>query len=124
MLNPAYKPVSLRAVGTPPGHHDVVGLALDVPGGGAAEALRFHFSREDAERTALALLDAVSIQRYREAVCQFHSDTSSGSPSNEGSPQSGQEQCPPASSSSADCADANGPSKQSSSSQSIQPRGC
>lgn len=73
MLNPAYKAVSLRSVGSPPDHPDVVGLALDVPGGESAQALRFHLSVDDAQRTALALLDAVSIQRYREAVRQFHS---------------------------------------------------
>lgn len=92
MLNPAYKAASLRSVGMPPGHPDVVGLALDVPGGGSAQAVRFQLSVDDAERMALALLNAVSIQRYRVAVRQFHSPMSSGSPNCDGSPHEGHAQ--------------------------------
>lgn len=92
MLNPAYKPAALRSVGRPPSHPDVVGLALDVQGGDTAQALRFHLSVDEAERTALALLDAVSIQRYREAVRRFQSPMSSGSPNCDGSPHEGHAQ--------------------------------
>ncbi|MCE4371793.1 hypothetical protein [Xanthomonas hortorum] len=102
-LNPVYQPVALRAVGTPPTDHHVVGLAFDTARGTAADALRLRLSVEDAERVALELLNAVAIQRYRASLCQLHSPMSSGNPSSDGSPQDGQSVCPPAKSSSACC---------------------
>ncbi|MBB4726371.1 hypothetical protein [Xanthomonas arboricola] len=105
-LNPAYQTVSLRAVGTPPTNHEVVGLAFDTPRGTAADALRLRLSVQDAERVALELLNAVAIQRYRASLCQLHSPISSGKPSSDGSPQDGQSVCPPAKSSSACCGEA------------------
>lgn len=102
-LNPAYQTVALRAVGTPPTAHDVVGLALDMPRGTAADALRLRLTLPDAEAVALALLNAVAIQRYRASLCQAQSPISSGNPSAEGSPQEGQSVCPPAKSSNACC---------------------
>jgi hypothetical protein len=88
MLNPAYKPASMRSVGMPPAHPDVVGLSLSCGTDCPADAMRFHFTREEAERLALALLDAVSIQRYRVA----QSSICSGKPNCDGSPQSGHAQ--------------------------------
>ncbi|UZW62739.1 hypothetical protein [Lysobacter enzymogenes] len=105
MLNPGYKLVSLRATGTPPCNHEFVGLALDEPGSGAAEAHRFRLTLAEAERAALALLDAIAIQRYRASLCKVQSPIWSGSPSLEGSPQDGQSVCPPAKSSNACCGD-------------------
>ena len=92
MLNPAYKPASLRSIGMPTGHPDVVGLALNVSGGEPAQALRFQLTIDDAERMALALLNAVSIQRYRESVRKFHSPISSGRSNCDGSPHEGHAQ--------------------------------
>lgn len=68
MLNPVYKPASLRSVGVAPYRHDVVDMALDVSCGGAAHAHRFQLTLADAERTALALLDAVAVQRHLRSI--------------------------------------------------------
>jgi len=123
VLNPLYKTVKLLSSAMPPSHPEVVGLALQVPGSAPADAFRFHLSPDEAERIALALLNSVAIQRYRATVREFHSYRASGNPSSDGSPQTGQPECPETSCSSADSAESNGPSKQSSSSHSIQPRG-
>ncbi len=103
LLNPAYQRAVLRAVGTPPADASVVGLSLDTSSGRADEALRLRLSLGEAERTALALLDAVAVQRYRASLCQVQASISSGSPSSDGSPQEGQSVYPPAKSSSACC---------------------
>jgi hypothetical protein len=98
-----YKPASLRAVGGPESHLEVVYLALDQAGGSVADALRLHLTVEDAERIALALLDAVAVQRYRASDLAHHSLISSGNPNSEGSPHEGQSVAPFAKSSSACC---------------------
>lgn len=103
LLNPAYQMVVLRAVGTPPTDHNMVGLAFDAPCGTASDALRLRLGVQEAERVALALLDAVAVQRYRASLCQLQSPTSSGNPSSDGSPQDGQSVYPPAKSSNACC---------------------
>lgn len=96
MLNPSYRRVGFRATGTPPGHHDVVGMSLDVPQGSAADALRFHLSVEDARRLGMALLDAAAIQCYRAEVellkSWLQSPISSGNPIDDGSVSEGQSQ--------------------------------
>lgn len=103
MLNPAYTPVSLRAVGGPESHLEVVYLALDRGRGSVADALRLHIPVEDAERIALGLLDAVAVQRYRGFLRNCQSEIASGSPNSDGSPQDGQSVAPLAKSSSACC---------------------
>lgn len=106
MLNPAYKPVSLRASGAPRDHHDVVMLALDGPNQAPEHAFRFLLPLAEAERIALALLSDVAVQRYRDGLTRCQSPISSGNPSNDGSPQEGQSVYPPARSSNACCGEA------------------
>lgn len=103
MLNPLYQPATLRAAGGPESHLDVVYLALDQAGGSVADALRLHLTVQDAQTIALALLDAVAVQRYRASVLAHQSLISSGSPNSDGSPQDGQSVAPLAKSSSACC---------------------
>jgi hypothetical protein len=63
MMPPHYRPAVLRSVGHAPDELDQVGLSIDA--GGDIREGRFSLTLEEAERTALALLDAVAIQRYR-----------------------------------------------------------
>jgi hypothetical protein len=103
MLNPIYKPATLRAVGGPQSHGDVVYLALDYGNGTVDDALRLRLTVSDAEKIALGLLDAVAVQRYRASFLAHQSLISSGNPSADGSPQDGQSVAPLARSSSACC---------------------
>lgn len=103
MLNPLYKPASLRAHGGVLSHGDVVYLALDFASGSAADALRLHLTVADAEKIAVGLLDAVAVQRYRTLRLTCQRSISSGSPISDGSPHDGQSVVPPAKSSSARC---------------------
>lgn len=122
MLNPIYKPGTLLSVGRPPDHPEVVCPSIVVPPDAyVAGAVRIVMPLEEAQRMALALLDAVSMQRQRAEVRDSHALRSSGKSSVDGSPTPTDAVCPPASWSSADCAVGNGPSKQSSSNQSRQP---
>lgn len=88
-MQPAhYKPAVLRSVGQSPVDLDHVGLSLDA--GGQPREDRFCLSLSEAERLALALLDAVAVQRYRAVRATCQSPISSGNPSRDGSPQEGQ----------------------------------
>jgi hypothetical protein len=89
MRNPAYIPATLRSVGRAPHLLTHVGLALTVGDGSPEQAARFDLSLEEAERTALVLLEAVAQQRYR-AFLQL--SKSSGMPSPDVSPDAGQRQ--------------------------------
>jgi hypothetical protein len=87
MPNPAYIPASLRSVGRPPDLLTHVGLALTVGDGSPEAAARFFLSLEEAERTALVLLEAAAQQRYTAFI---QSSKSSGMPSPDVSPDEGQ----------------------------------
>lgn len=103
MPNPEFELVSLRAAGTPPDDHHVVSLVLNPDRGESERVYRYRLDLAQAEATALALLDAVAVQRYRASVERFQSPISSGNPNSDGSPQEGQSVWPPAKSSSACC---------------------
>lgn len=88
-MQPAhYKPALLRSVGKSPDDLAHVGLSLDA--GGAVRDDRFVLGLGEAERVALALLDAVAVQRDRATREMLQSPMSAGNPSSDGSPQEGQ----------------------------------
>jgi len=86
MLPPIFHPATLLGVGRPPDELGVVGLALQTDRGDVA---RFSLSLNEAQRIALALLDAEAMQRHRAAlheVQRHQSSIESGQPNSEGSP--------------------------------------
>jgi len=96
-LNPAFRHVRRPFANATPGHPELVGFSL-LPSDDQRDPpipLLFHINRDEAEQLALRLLDAVSIQRYRDEMAQFHSCKESGMWNKAGSPQEGQSVCPP-----------------------------
>lgn len=65
-----YTWVRLRCTSTPRALPDAVLLGLDVAGERADEAYRLRFTLADAQRVALALLEATAVQRYRVEVAE------------------------------------------------------
>lgn len=87
MADPRFQPVSFHTCAMPLDEHALVGLSLQ-PGNlrNPESRLRFSLLLDDAERMALAVLEAVAVQRYRSLSQQLRS---SGMPSVDGSTAEG-----------------------------------
>lgn len=90
MERPIYPHAVLRCVGQSPAALDRVALSLDA--GGPATSDRYALTLPEAERIALALLDAVAVQRYRALRATVHSPMSSDIPNCDVSPHEGHAQ--------------------------------